>query len=54
MLVRRTVCDAEGLPVEHSLDYFRPDRVRITLRTQLDQAPRAEVETTARVPRPGT
>ncbi|MHB1818119.1 MAG: GntR family transcriptional regulator [Streptosporangiaceae bacterium] len=52
MLVRRTVCDAEGLPVEHSLDYFRPDRVRITLRTQLDQAPRAEVETTARASRP--
>lgn len=44
MLVQRTACDAGGRPVEHSLDYFRPDRVRITLRTQVDRAPRAEVE----------
>jgi len=45
MLVQRTAYDKEGRPVEHSLDYFRPDRIRITLRTQADAAPRAEVET---------
>lgn len=45
MLVTRTVRDVEGRPVEHSLDYFRPDRMRITLRTQVDGAPSASVET---------
>lgn len=44
MLVQRTAYDRDGHPVEHSLDYFRPDRMRITLRTQADGAPRAEVE----------
>jgi GntR family transcriptional regulator len=44
MLVQRTAYDKDGRPVEHSLDYFRPDRMRITLRTQVDGAPRAEVE----------
>jgi GntR family transcriptional regulator len=43
MLVQRTAYDKEGRPVEHSLDYFRPDRMRITLRTQADGAPRAEI-----------
>jgi len=45
MLVQRTAYNKEGRPVEHSFDYFRPDRIRITLRTQADAAPRAEVET---------
>jgi GntR family transcriptional regulator len=44
MLVQRTAYDREGRPVEHSYDYFRPDRMRITLRTQADAAPRAEIE----------
>ena len=44
MLVQRTAYDKEGRPVEHSLDYFRPDRMRIMLRTQADGAPRAEIE----------
>ncbi len=44
MLVQRTAYDKEGRPVEHSFDYFRPDRMRITLRTQADAAPRAEIE----------
>jgi len=44
MLVQRTAYDQEGRPVEHSYDYFRPDRMRITLRTQADAAPRAEIE----------
>jgi GntR family transcriptional regulator len=44
MLVQRTAYDREGRPVEHSHDYFRPDRMRITLRTQADAAPRAEIE----------
>jgi GntR family transcriptional regulator len=44
MLVQRTAYDKEGRPVEHSYDYFRPDRMRITLRTQADAAPRAEIE----------
>ena len=44
MLVQRTAYDKEGRPVEHSHDYFRPDRMRITLRTQADAAPRADIE----------
>lgn len=43
MLVQRTVYDIDGLPVEHSFDYFRPDRMRIVLRSQVDSVPRAEV-----------
>jgi GntR family transcriptional regulator len=49
MLVQRTAYDKEGRPVEHSLDYFRPDRMRITLRTQADGAPRAEIAPAAPV-----
>jgi GntR family transcriptional regulator len=52
MLVQRTAYDIEGRPVEHSFDYFRPDRLRITLRTQVDGTPRAEVETTAEAAEP--
>lgn len=46
MLVQRTAYDIEGHPVEHSFDYFRPDRMRITLRTQADGVPSAEIEAT--------
>jgi GntR family transcriptional regulator len=46
MLVQRTAYDKDGRPVEHSFDYFRPDRIRITLRTQADAAPRAEIKPT--------
>ena len=44
MLVQRTAYDIEGRPVEYSLDYFRPDRMRITLRTQVDGTHSAEIE----------
>jgi GntR family transcriptional regulator len=37
LLLTRTTYAADGTPVEHSLDLFRPDRTRITLRTQADQ-----------------
>jgi GntR family transcriptional regulator len=47
LAVQRTAWDIEGRPVEHSVDYFRPDRMRITLRTQVDGVPRAEVAATA-------
>lgn len=43
LLVARTAFDREGTPIEHALDYFRPDRMRIVLRTQVDGAPHAEV-----------
>jgi hypothetical protein len=46
MLVQRTAYDIEGRPAEHSFDYFRPDRMRITLRTQVDGSPVAEVAAT--------
>jgi GntR family transcriptional regulator len=51
MLVQRTAYDNLGRPVEHSFAYFRPDRIRITLRTQADAAPRAEVEAAPVIPK---
>lgn len=53
MLVQRTAYDIEGRPVEHSFDYFRPDRMRITLRTQVDGTPTAEVSATEPVAQNG-
>lgn len=38
MLIERTAYTAAGLPVEYARDLFRPDRVRISLRTGLDGA----------------
>jgi GntR family transcriptional regulator len=35
MLIERTAFTAAGLPVEYARDLFRPDRVRISLRTGL-------------------
>jgi GntR family transcriptional regulator len=37
LLLTRTTYAADGVPIEYSLDYFRPDRTRIVLRTQADQ-----------------
>lgn len=37
LLVTRTASDRNGVPVEYSRDYFRPDRTRIVLHTQVDQ-----------------
>lgn len=34
MLIERTASSAAGLPVEYARDLFRPDRVRISVRTQ--------------------
>jgi GntR family transcriptional regulator len=43
LLVTRTSFDRDGTPVEHSRDFFRPDRARIMLRTQVDHEPTAHV-----------
>lgn len=43
LLVTRTSYDRGGTPVEYSRDYFRPDRTRILLRTQVDQEPVSHV-----------
>jgi len=43
LLVTRTSSDREGTPVEYSRDFFRPDRTRIVLRTQVDQEPASHV-----------
>lgn len=37
LLVTRTSYAIDGLPVEFSRDYFRPDRTRIVVRSQVDQ-----------------
>ncbi|MGH3360475.1 MAG: GntR family transcriptional regulator [Nocardioidaceae bacterium] len=37
MLLSRTSYTSSGLPVEHSYDYFRPDRTRITLRVSVEE-----------------
>lgn len=39
LLVTRTSYAIDGLPIEFARDYFRPDRTRIVVRTQVDQAP---------------
>ncbi len=39
LLVTRTSYAADGVPVEFARDYFRPDRTRLVMRTQVDQAP---------------
>lgn len=44
MRVTRTAYAADGLPVEHAFDYLRADRTRITLTTQVDAAPTADIE----------
>lgn len=36
LLITRTAYAADGTPVEHSHDYFRPDRTRVTMRAQVD------------------
>jgi GntR family transcriptional regulator len=36
MLITRTAYSSDGTPIEHAFDYFRADRARITLRTQID------------------
>jgi GntR family transcriptional regulator len=43
LLVTRTSYDRAGVPVEYSRDYFRPDRTRIVLRTQVDQEPVSQI-----------
>ena len=45
MLVERTARSSDGVPVEHAFDYFRADRTRITLRTQVGEELRSEVRT---------
>lgn len=36
LLITRTSYAADGVPVEFSRDYFRPDRTRVVVRTQVD------------------
>ena len=42
LLVTRTSYAADGVPVEFARDYFRPDRTRLVVRTQVDQGPTSE------------
>lgn len=48
LLVTRTAYAADGVPVEFSRDYFRPDRTRVVVRTHVDQGPTSEVGSTSR------
>ena len=43
LLVTRTGYDHAGTAIEHALDYFRPDRVRIVVRTCVGGPPRVSV-----------
>ncbi len=45
MQVTRTAYAVDGLPVEFACDLFRTDRTRITLHTEVDKAPVAQVRT---------
>ncbi len=45
MKVTRTAYAVDGHPVEFAYDYFRADRTRITVRTQVDSEPSAEIRT---------
>ena len=36
LLITRTSYAADGTPVEFAHDYFRPDRTRVTMRTQVE------------------
>jgi GntR family transcriptional regulator len=47
LLVTRTSYAADGLPVEFARDLFRPDRTRIVVHTQVDQAVRLGASPTA-------
>ncbi len=38
LLITRTSYDADATPVEFAHDYFRPDRTRVTMRSQVDHA----------------
>lgn len=48
LLVTRTSYAVDGLPVEFSRDYFRPDRTRIVVRTQVGQGLGSGVVPTSR------
>ena len=61
LALRRRACDAEGRPLECSLDIFRGDRTRLTVRTHAhssrndspddDWRPRLQVSTATDIPR---
>jgi GntR family transcriptional regulator len=42
MLIERTAFTKAGLPVEFARDLFRPDRIRISLRTGIGHGPTVE------------
>ncbi|MCY7401145.1 MAG: GntR family transcriptional regulator [Nocardioides sp.] len=48
LLITRTSYAADGVPVEFARDYFRPDRTRVVVRTQVDQGPRSQASPTSR------
>ena len=48
LLITRTSYAADGLPVEFARDYFRPDRTRVVVRTQVDQGPASQAGPTTR------
>jgi GntR family transcriptional regulator len=48
LLITRTSYAADGIPVEFARDYFRPDRTRVVVRTQVDQGPTSQVGPTSR------
>jgi len=39
LLITRTSYAVDGVPVEFARDYFRPDRTRVVVRTQVEQGP---------------
>jgi GntR family transcriptional regulator len=47
MLIERSVYDASGTAVEFARDLFRPDRVRISLRTGIDSPAQARITRTS-------
>ena len=42
MLIERTAFTTAGLAVEFARDLFRPDRIKISLRTGIGSAPKVE------------
>jgi GntR family transcriptional regulator len=44
LLITRTSLTQEGLPVEYSCDYFRPDRSRVTVRTTVEGQPSRDID----------
>jgi len=48
LLITRTSYAVGGVPVEFARDYFRPDRTRVVVRTQVEQGPMSQAGRTSR------